>query len=111
MNDVNTDMKDRIRSVNGITNHFQVVRNDMKLCVSIIKHLDNRSGLWKSIDGKEPTMENTYGTVSNNPVLHNILDFVIDKASAEEKELLGECVTFVSEVNTEKHIQMLKVIN
>lgn len=31
----------------------------------------------------------TFGLVSNNPVLHNITDYLIEEASAEEEELLG----------------------
>jgi len=96
--------------VNGITNHFQVARNDMKLCVSIINHFDNRSGLWQSIDDEQPAMELTYCVVSHNPVLHNIIDFVVDEASPEEEERIGECVPFEPEVNTKKHRQLLKVI-
>lgn len=109
VNDIKKGPKARILPVNGITNHFQVARNDIKLCANIITHFDNRSGLWRSINGEEPTEETAYGVVSRNPVLHNIVDFVIDEASAEEEELLGESVPFEPEVNTEKHIQLLKV--
>jgi len=107
---VNRDLSKRIRSVNGVTNHRQVARNDMKLCASIINHFDNRSGLWQSIDGEQPAMETTYGVVSRNPVLRNIIDFITDEASAEEEELLGKRVPFEHEVNNEKHVQLLKVI-
>lgn len=31
----------------------------------------------------------TFGLVSNNPILHNITDYLIEEASAEEEELLG----------------------
>lgn len=31
----------------------------------------------------------TFGLVSNNPVLYNITDYLIEEASAEEEELLG----------------------
>lgn len=31
----------------------------------------------------------TFGLVSNNPVLRNITDYLIEEASAEEEELLG----------------------
>jgi len=110
VNDIKKDTKARILPVNGITNHFQVARNDIKLCASIINHFDNRSGLWQSIDGEQPAMETTYGVVSRNPVLRNIIDFITDEASAEEEELLGKRVPFEHEVNNEKHVQLLKVI-
>lgn len=107
---VNRDLSKRIRSVNGITNQRQVARNDMKLCANIINNFDNRSGLWQS-DGEQTSKENTYGLVSRNPVLQNITDFLIEEASAEEEELLGENAACEPEDNTEKDILLLKVLN
>lgn len=107
---INRDLSKRIRSVNGVTNHRQVARNDMKLCASIINNFDNRSGLWQLTDGEQPASEKTYGVVSRNPVLHNITDFLIEEASAEEEELLGENATCEPEDNTEKDLQLFKVI-
>lgn len=106
---VNRDLSKRIRSVNGITCHRQVARNDMKLCANIINNFDNRSGLWQSADDEQPAKENTYGVVSRNPVLHNITDFLIEEASAEEEELLGENATCEPEDNTEKDALLFKV--
>lgn len=81
----------------------------MKLCANIINNFDNRSSLWHSIDEEKPVTENTYGVVSRNPVLHNITDFLIEEASAEEEELLGENATCEPEDNTEKDLQLFKV--
>lgn len=106
---VNRDLSKRIRSVNGITNHRQVARNDMKLCANIINNFDNRSGLWQAVDGEQPVTGNTYGVVSRNPVLHNITDFLIEEASAEEEELLGKNATCEPEENTEKDLLLFKV--
>lgn len=106
---VNRDLSKRIRSVNGITNHRQVARNDMKLCANIINNFDNRSGLWQEVEGDQPAVENTYGVVSRNPVLHNITDFLIEEASAEEEEFLGENAACEPEDNTEKDLMLFKV--
>lgn len=106
---VNRDLSKRIRSVNGVTNHRQVARNDMKLCANIINNFDKRSGLWQPIEGEQPATENTYGVVSRNPVLQNITDFLIEEASAEEEELLGENAACEPEDNTEKDLQLFKV--
>ncbi|XP_050422742.1 serrate RNA effector molecule homolog isoform X2 [Adelges cooleyi] len=106
---VNRDLSKRIRSVNGITSHRQVARNDMKLCANIINNFDNRSGLWQKEDDK-PT-ENTYGVVSRNPVLQNITDFLIEEASAEEEELLGENAACEPEDNTDKDMQLFKALD
>lgn len=91
---VNRDLSRRIRTVSGITSHKQVVRNDIRLAAKIIQNLDARLGLWvdendkaKNPAGAESTL--SFSGTSRNPVLHNITDFLIEEASAEEEELLG----------------------
>jgi len=91
--------KGRVLSVNGITNHFQVARNDLKLCTFIINAFDNHSDLMESIEGEHPAFDKTYGVLSNPK-----------KASSEEEILLGESVSFKSKVITDINIQLLKVI-
>ncbi|KAJ9586176.1 hypothetical protein L9F63_020181 [Diploptera punctata] len=104
---VNRDLSRRIRTVNGITSHRQVVRNDIKLAARIVHNLDAKSGLWVDPDSSEAKGENanvgdskkskeseqdqmpSFGLVSLNPVLKNITDYLIEEASAEEEELLG----------------------
>lgn len=92
---VNRDLSRRIRTVNGITSHKQVVRNDIRLAAKIIQNLDARLGLWseeaKDVIHQEPSSGFSVG--SRNPVLHNITDFLIEEASAEEEELLGASAT------------------
>ncbi|VEN33580.1 unnamed protein product [Callosobruchus maculatus] len=93
---VNRDLSRRIRPVNGVTAHRQVVRSDVRISARVALHLDEKAGLWpreKSADGdtekeKEKSSQ-TFGLVSNNPILHNITDYLIEEASAEEEELLG----------------------
>jgi len=104
---VNRDLSRRIRTVNGITVDKKVVRNDIKLAAKVITNLDTRWNLWISGEknGKgeemdqepknEPTngdMESlsSIGMASNNPILANITDYLIEEASAEEEELLGK---------------------
>lgn len=43
---MNRDLSRRIRTVNGVTCHKQVVRNDIKLSAKIVHNLDQRLGLW-----------------------------------------------------------------
>jgi len=106
--DVSSGPKQRLRVVNGITNNFEVARNDLKLCVRIINRFDSRAGLWQSTDGEQLALEKTYGVSSCNPVLQNIVHFLIDE---EGEELLSERVPFEPEVNKEKHTKLFKVIN
>ncbi|CAG9857544.1 unnamed protein product [Phyllotreta striolata] len=89
---VNRDLSRRIRPVNGILAHKQVVRSDIRISAKVTLHLDNRAGLWTEDEegrrkGEKP--QQSFGLVSNNPVLHNITDYLIEEASAEEEELLG----------------------
>lgn len=89
---VNRDLSRRIRTVSGITSHKQVVRNDIRLAAKIIQNLDARLGLWADENAKDSTATDsalTFSGTSRNPVLHNITDFLIEEASAEEEELLG----------------------
>lgn len=83
----------------------------MKICANIINNFDKRSGLWLSNSDEQPATENTYGFVSHNPVLQNITDFLIEEASAEEEELLGENAACEPEDNTEKDLLLFKVIS
>ena len=55
---VNRDLSRRIRTVNGITSHRQVVRNDIKLAARIVHNLDAKSGLWVNPDSAEAKGEN-----------------------------------------------------
>lgn len=93
---VNRDLSRRIRTVSGITSHKQVVRNDIRLAAKIIQNLDSRLGLWADENSEDKTKNQTtsdssltFSGTSRNPVLHNITDFLIEEASAEEEELLG----------------------
>lgn len=85
---VNRDLSRRIRQVNGITAHKQVVRSDIRISARVALNLDTKVGLWSDEQAAQP-QQPTFGLVSNNPVLHNITDYLIEEASAEEEELLG----------------------
>lgn len=49
---VNRDLSRRIRSVNGIASHKQVVRSDIKLAARIVHNLDEQRGLWSPDDAE-----------------------------------------------------------
>uniref|UniRef100_A0AAR5PMN5 Serrate RNA effector molecule homolog n=1 Tax=Dendroctonus ponderosae TaxID=77166 RepID=A0AAR5PMN5_DENPD len=86
---VNRDLSRRIRPVNGIVAHKQVVRSDIRIAAKVTLNLDAKAGLWVEDADKKDKPQQTFGLVSNNPVLHNITDYLIEEASAEEEELLG----------------------
>uniref|UniRef100_A0A673BZU7 Serrate, RNA effector molecule n=1 Tax=Sphaeramia orbicularis TaxID=375764 RepID=A0A673BZU7_9TELE len=83
---VNRDLARRVRNVNGITQHKQVLRNDIKLAAKLIHALDEKGDLWSS-----KTQEDGQSTElpAQNPILTNITDYLIEEVSAEEEELLG----------------------
>jgi len=99
---VNRDLQRRIRSVPGITVDKKIVRNDIKIAAKVITNLDKRWALWddkpaadtgtaESVETKEKREEKeSMGLASNNPILANITDYLIEEASAEEEELLGK---------------------
>uniref|UniRef100_A0A8C5E5J8 Serrate RNA effector molecule homolog n=1 Tax=Gouania willdenowi TaxID=441366 RepID=A0A8C5E5J8_GOUWI len=81
---VNRDLARRVRNVNGITQHKQVLRNDIKLAAKLIHALDDKGELWSvkmTDDGQS--------LPAQNPILKNITDYLIEEVSAEEEELLG----------------------
>uniref|UniRef100_A0A6Q2YGK9 Serrate, RNA effector molecule n=1 Tax=Esox lucius TaxID=8010 RepID=A0A6Q2YGK9_ESOLU len=78
---VNRDLARRVRNVSGITQHKPVLRNDIKLSAKLIHSLDDRGRLWSN---------KARGDVATqNPILKNITDYLIEEVSAEEEELLG----------------------
>jgi hypothetical protein len=57
---VNRDLSRRIRTVNGITSHRQVVRHDIKLSARIVHNLDAKVGLW--VDPDSPEAKSEFGS-------------------------------------------------
>ncbi|XP_035233246.1 serrate RNA effector molecule homolog isoform X2 [Stegodyphus dumicola] len=86
---VNRDLSRRIRSVNGISSHKQVVRADIKLAARIIQNLDKIKKLWEDDEKSDEVDDRGILLTSKNPLLKNITDYLIEEASAEEDELLG----------------------
>ncbi|EEC15560.1 arsenite-resistance protein, putative [Ixodes scapularis] len=116
---VNRDLSRRIRSVNGIASHKQVVRSDIKLAARIVHNLDEQRGLWSPGLVTQPW---SFGVSSKNPLLKNITDYLIEEASAEEEELLGgpadreegaeaEDSTATGGTNLEKDDALIKVLD
>lgn len=103
---VNRDLSRRIRTATWLTSHKQVIRHDMKLSAKIIQNLDAKTGLWQD---NNKSQEQSFGLMSLNPVLHNITDYLIEEASAEEEELLGQAAE--AEDNEEKDQNLLKVLD
>uniref|UniRef100_H3C0D4 Serrate RNA effector molecule homolog (Arabidopsis) n=1 Tax=Tetraodon nigroviridis TaxID=99883 RepID=H3C0D4_TETNG len=82
---VNRDLARRVRNVNGITQHKQVLRNDIKLAAKLIHALDEKVDLWTKFQEEGQSSK----LPAQNPILKNITDYLIEEVSAEEEELLG----------------------
>ncbi|XP_061753657.1 serrate RNA effector molecule homolog isoform X2 [Nerophis ophidion] len=95
---VNRDLARRVRNVNGITQHKQILRNDIKLAAKLIRSLDEKGELWCSLAQDES--QSTEKT--QNPILKNITDYLIEEVSAEEEELLGSTGGMDQEENTKE---------
>jgi hypothetical protein len=98
---VNRDLSRRVRTVNGITPHKTIVRNDIRLAAKVIQHLDSKWNLWD--DDSPADNKESYGVYSTNPVLKNITDYLIEEASAEEEELLGMAGGSDGELDSDHH--------
>uniref|UniRef100_A0A3B4YHF7 Serrate RNA effector molecule homolog (Arabidopsis) n=1 Tax=Seriola lalandi dorsalis TaxID=1841481 RepID=A0A3B4YHF7_SERLL len=91
---VNRDLARRVRNVNGITQHKQVLRNDIKLAAKLIHALDDKGDLWSNNTGCQ--------LPAQNPILKNITDYLIEEVSAEEEELLGSASGMDPEESTKE---------
>ena len=110
---VNRDLSRRIRTVNGITVDRKVVRNNIKLAAKVITNLDKKWELWQKPqdtpqDADKAQASIDMGIISNNPILNNITDYLIEEASAEEEELLGMMkFFFVKSVSQKFHYMVI----
>jgi len=90
---VNRELTRRVRSVNGVASHKNVVRADIRHAAKIIYNLDRQKGLWSdSLDEMDPAKSQKseeFAEDSKNPLLQNIKEYLIEEANAEEEELLG----------------------
>ena len=104
---VNKDLSKRVRTVPGMVQDKKIVRSDIQLAAKIIANLDGEWELWQErIKNGESGLQDSGGhdagaapsnsmfvAASNNPLLSNITDYLIEEEGAEEAELLGnkEC--------------------
>ncbi|KAM6911188.1 serrate RNA effector molecule homolog isoform 3-T3 [Lycodopsis pacificus] len=98
---VNRDLARRVRNINGISQHKQVLRNDIKLAAKLIHALDEKGDLW-SIKSQEERRRERAELPAQNPILKNITDYLIEEVSAEEEELLGSGSGMGSEESTKE---------
>jgi hypothetical protein len=123
---INRELKNRIRTINGIGQHKTIVRNDLRLITKIIQQLDSRWNIWEVTDNdnieKKPEVTPTddseissstatmvispvknkrpIGFVSQNPLLKNITEYLVEECDAEEEELLGDASNQQNDANT-----------
>ncbi|VDN31305.1 unnamed protein product [Gongylonema pulchrum] len=88
---INRDIARRVRSVNGVTGHKQVAQNDLRQAAKLTAIYDKKNGLYQpeNAEERQSNFELDIVAQSENPLLKNLTDFLIEEASAEEEELLG----------------------
>lgn len=113
---INRELSRRIRSVNGIASQRAVVRADIRHAAKIVYNLDRSRGLWlPTADDTQNAQEEERPQFSDsrNPLLHNITDYLIEEADAEEEELLGSESESANETGQgiERDEQLIKVLD
>lgn len=116
---VNRELKQRVRSVPGITAHRIIAKQDIKLAAKIVQNFDARFKLWEEVgeEKSDASKETRYfGMASRNPVLRNITDYLVDEGSYEEEALLGQAMENKAndsnpEVTVERDDEVLKVLD
>ncbi|XP_056018569.1 serrate RNA effector molecule homolog isoform X2 [Ostrea edulis] len=115
---LNRELKQRVRPVNGISAHKQIVRADVKQAARIIQNLDSKWGMWEDPEEekKDKSKESSFSFTSKNPVLKNITDYLVEEGSYEEEELLGEKMEdgekeSSNEVTVERDERMIKALD
>ncbi|XP_052687226.1 serrate RNA effector molecule homolog isoform X2 [Crassostrea angulata] len=115
---LNRELKQRVRPVNGISAHKQVVRADIKQAAKIIQILDSKWGMWEDPEEekRDKSKEGSFSFTSKNPVLKNITDYLVEEGSFEEEELLGEKMEegekeSNNEVTVERDERMIKALD
>ncbi|XP_060066820.1 serrate RNA effector molecule homolog [Ylistrum balloti] len=91
---LNRELKQRVRPINGVTAHRQIVTGDIKIAAKVIHNLDKKWCIWDDPEGEkgDKSKEQSYSLMSRNPVLKNITDYLVEEGSFEEEELLGQSV-------------------
>ena len=133
---INRELKNRIRTINGIGQHKTIVRNDLRLITKIIQQLDDRWNTWEmeNNENAEKKSETTstddseissstasmaispvknkrpVGFISQNPLLKNITEYLVEEGDAEEEELLGETVNPGNTFEMDKELTKVRSI-
>ena len=133
---INRELKNRIRTINGIGQHKTIVRNDLRLITKIIQQLDDRWNIWEmeNNENAEKKSETTstddseissstasmaispvknkrpVGFISQNPLLKNITEYLVEEGDAEEEELLGETVNPGNTFEMDKELTKVRSI-
>ena len=133
---INRELKNRIRTINGIGQHKTIVRNDLRLITKIIQQLDDRWNIWEmeNNENAEKKSETTstddseissstasmaispvknkrpVGFISQNPLLKNITEYLVEEGDAEEEELLGETINPGNTFEMDKELTKVRSI-
>ena len=66
---VNRELRQRVRPVNGLTVHHQVVRQDIKHAAKVVQNFDSRWGMWTEAAAEKKDEEKMVGAVAMSEIL------------------------------------------
>lgn len=133
---INRELKNRIRPINGTGQHKTIVRNDLRLVTKIIQQLDGRWNIWETENNEQVEKNNEaipmddseissstasmaispvkskkpIGFISQNPLLKNITEYLVEEGDAEEEELLGEPGNQANTFEMDKELTKVELI-
>lgn len=98
---MNRDLARRVRNVNGITQHKQVLRNDIKLSAKLIHALDERERLWSHKHRGEALPVEVQDTHSNRASLQLLSILIISKRT---QKMTCDCELFFCQLPAQNPI-------
>lgn len=100
---VNRDLAQRVRPLTPLTRHKPIMRHDLILAAQLVARLDSESHLWEATgtEVEKPTSLSIsdkksipallrLAIQSQNPLLKNLTDYLVDEGGSEEEALLAE---------------------
>ncbi|CAH8457014.1 unnamed protein product [Dicrocoelium dendriticum] len=106
---VNRDLAQRVRPLTPLTRHKPIMRHDLILAAQLVARLDSEGRLWEDAgistenlclsDKKSIPELLRLAIQSQNPLLKNLTDYLVDEGGSEEEALLAEANQTGEDVN------------
>ncbi|CAF3920441.1 unnamed protein product [Rotaria magnacalcarata] len=89
---INRELKNRIRTINGIGQHKTIIRNDLRLITKIIQQLDDRWNIWESksndnVEKKQQQQQQQTSSTDDSEISSSTASMII--SSVQNKKPIG----------------------